>query len=144
MEQDSRTVLPDGCMLLQGISVADERGVLTFVEGGTLPFAIARIFWITSVPGGKSRGGHAHASCSEAVFAVRGSFTMHLSDGRVQSATRISSPGGGILVPAGIWCDLRDFTPDCVCVVAASHPYDAEGYINGYGDYLAWRNGSSL
>ncbi len=139
MECKSNSNLPAGCALLRGVTIGDARGVLTFVEGGELPFDIKRMFWITSVPEGKTRGGHAHATCSEAVFAVQGAFCMHLSDGQVQTTTRISAPNEGILVPAGIWCDLKDFTPDCVCVVAASQPYDADGYINTYEDYLGYR-----
>lgn len=139
MKYENTVKLPEGCALLKGVTVGDSRGNLTFVEGNTLPFPIRRMFWIAGVPQGKTRGGHAHATCSEAVFAVQGSFTMHLSDGLVQAAVRISAPDGGVLVPAGIWCDLKDFSSDCVCVVAASHPYDAKGYINTYDEYLSYR-----
>lgn len=136
MKHENKQTLPTGCTLLRGITVGDDRGNLTFVEGSTLPFPIKRMFWITSVPSGKNRGGHAHASCSEAVFAVQGAFTMHLSDGNIRGAVRLSAPGEGVVVPAGVWCELTDFTLDCVCVVAASQPYNAEGYVNSYSKYL--------
>ncbi|MBQ9386201.1 MAG: GNAT family N-acetyltransferase [Bacteroidaceae bacterium] len=48
----------------------------------------------------------------------------------------MDSPRKGILIPPGVWCDLRDFAPGTVCVVFASHPYNASGYINNYSDYL--------
>ncbi len=130
--------MPAGCALLKGVSVVDERGVLTFVEGQALPFAIKRMFWITSVPEGKTRGGHAHRTCSEVVFAVRGSFCIHLSDGEKQVDFRIMSPEEGIVVPAGVWCDLSEFSADCVCVVVASQAYDPKGYINSYEEYLKY------
>lgn len=131
--------MPEGCVLLQGTSVPDSRGVLTFVEGGSLPFEIKRMFWITNVPEGKTRGGHAHVSCSEAVFAVQGAFSIYLSNGGTQITKRISSPGEGVVVPSGVWCNLKDFTADCVCVVAASQPYEANGYINTYEEYLKYK-----
>ena len=139
MMSEKENIMPQGCVLLKGKTIADERGMLTFVEGCTLPFEIKRMFWITSVPEGKTRGGHAHAVCSEAVFAVSGSFCIHLSDGENNVALKISSPNEGVLVPAGIWCDLKEFSEDCVCVVAASHPYDSNGYINTYESYLEYR-----
>lgn len=136
MKHENNRTLPSGCTLLKGITVGDDRGNLTFVEGSTLPFSIKRMFWITSVPLGKNRGGHAHVSCSEAVFAVQGAFTMHLSNGNIRGAVRLSAPGEGVVVPAGVWCELTDFTLDCVCVVAASQPYNAEGYVNSYSKYI--------
>lgn len=131
--------LPKGSALVEGVTVTDNRGSLTFVEGVTLPFSIKRMFWITSVPKGAVRGGHAHASCSEAVFAVSGSFRMHLSNGKDECSVMLHGPGQGILVPAGMWCDLTDFSDDCVCVVAASEPYDGKGYINTYENYLKYQ-----
>lgn len=131
--------MPEGCTLLKGTSFVDERGVLTFVEGRVLPFAVKRIFWISSVPKGKKRGGHAHRTCSEVVFAATGSFCIHLSDGIKHTTIRISSPGDGVVVPAGVWCDLDEFSADCVCVVAASQAYDPQGYINSYEAYLEYR-----
>lgn len=136
--------MPEGCALLKGVSVVDERGVLTFVEGRALPFAVKRMFWITSVPEGRTRGGHAHKTCSEVVFAVSGSFCIHLSDGENQADFKISSPGEGIVVPAGVWCDLSEFSAGCVCVAVASEAYDPKGHINSYEAYLRYRKGSVL
>lgn len=39
----------------------DRRGNLSFIEQGQhIPFDIARTYWVYDVPGGESRGGHAH------------------------------------------------------------------------------------
>ena len=47
--------------LLELKKIFDPRGNLTVVEELTdLPFKIARAFWTYDVPGGESRGGHAH------------------------------------------------------------------------------------
>lgn len=136
MKFEQKKDLPHGCRLLYGVTKRDDRGALTFVECNTLPFAIKRIFWITGVPEGKHRGGHAHSSCSEAVFVVSGAFTMHLSDGESEADVRLTAPESGVLVPRGVWCELRDFTADCICVVAASEPYNQQGYFNTYEEYL--------
>ena len=51
----------------------DPRGNLTVADGqGGIPFPIARTYWITDVPGGESRGAHAHRQCREILVAVSG------------------------------------------------------------------------
>ena len=51
--------------------IFDPRGNLTVAEGETnIPFAIARAYWTYDVPGGESRGGHAHKECQEFIIAA--------------------------------------------------------------------------
>ena len=115
----------------------DERGVLVFLEGGHhIPFSVARVFWIYGVPGHESRGGHAHWSCHEAVFAVHGSFELELKDGKDSQRFLLNDPSQGVLIPAGVWCELRHFSADAVCVVMASEPYSPQGYVHDYEDYV--------
>lgn len=135
-----RPQLPQGCRLLCLPHVADERGALAFAQGGEhVPFAIARTFWIFDVPPGQTRGGHAHCECVEAVFAVSGAFTMVVDDGKRRSELRLAGPAEGILIPAGLWCELRDFEPGTVVAVLASHAYNPDGYIHDYGAYLTYK-----
>ena len=129
-------VLPKGSQLIQAPFVCDERGTLTFVTGGEeIPFSISRVFWIYDVPEGQRRGGHAHRECAEVVFAVSGGFTMCIDDGNVRAEVPIHKPMEGILIPAGMWCELKDFLPGTVLAVMASHPYDETGYINSYEEF---------
>lgn len=131
---------PEGCRLLPLPSVSDERGTLAFLEGGThIPFGVERVFWIYGVPEGKTRGGHAHRTCAEAVFPVTGSFTIEVDDGQCRRKIRMERPDTGILIPPGVWCNLTDFSTDTVCVVVASQPYNAEGYIDKYEDFIKFR-----
>lgn len=60
---------------------------------------------------------------------------MCVDDGMSRSEVCLSEPTEGILIPAGVWCELKDFEPGTVLVVLASHSYDAEGYINDYEEY---------
>jgi dTDP-4-dehydrorhamnose 3,5-epimerase-like enzyme len=139
MHFDSKK-LPAGVCFLPLKRVQDDRGSLTFLEGGKeVPFEVKRVFWIYDIPEGKSRGAHAHRICHEALFPVSGSFTLMVDDGEVRTSFRMDSPHCGVLIPAGVWCELTDFAPGTVCVVMASHPYMAEGYVNEYNDYKEWR-----
>ena len=62
--------------------IADPRGNLTVVEGlDVVPFDICRAYWVYDVPGGGSRGGHAHKKLRQFVVAVSGSFHVTLDNG---------------------------------------------------------------
>lgn len=137
MSDNSKMIMPRGCRIIEFPESADDRGFLSFAEGAhEIPFQIERVFWIYGVPQGKTRGGHSHSESAEVVIPVSGAFNMMVDDGTHRTTVRMDSPRKGILVPPGVWCDLRDFEPGTVCVVFASHPYNASGYINDYSEYL--------
>ena len=132
---------PEGCRLISIPSAGDQRGWLAFAEArSVVPFAIERVFWIYDVPAEARRGGHAHRTCAELVVPVSGAFTMVVDDGRCHRSVRMDNPCEGILVPAGVWCELIDFEPATVLVVMASQPYSAAGYVHDYQQYLQQRN----
>lgn len=122
--------------------VVDERGCLCFTENKHLPFEIKRVFWIYGVAEGKTRGGHAHKTCAEIVFPVKGSFEMFVDDGHESNIYLMDSPCKGIYIAPNVWCHLRNFSHDAVCVVLASQEYDAEGYINDYDTFKTLVNGT--
>ena len=44
----------------------DPRGALVPIElAQTIPFTVARFFWIFDVPAGEARGSHAHKLCHQ-------------------------------------------------------------------------------
>jgi|SRR5574344_718163 uncharacterized RmlC-like cupin family protein len=125
------------CNIIRLKPFTDKRGSLCFAEGEKdIPFDIKRVFWIYGVPAGAERGGHAHWKCSEAIFPVSGSFEIYIDDGTHHHVFTLTSPDMGIIVKAGVWCVLRNFSKDTVCVVAASMEYDETGYVNDYQTYL--------
>ncbi len=134
--EDENTQMPRGCRLIEFPESADSRGSLSFAEGMRhIPFQIERVFWIYGVPEGKTRGEHSHNESSEVVVPVAGEFDMYVSDGVRQVVVHLDSPRQGILIPPGIWCGLRNFAAGTVCVVFASHPYNAAGYTNDFTQY---------
>ncbi len=141
-DKADRVDFPGGCRLIRLPEIKDERGSLTFLQGSeAIPFPVERVFWIWGVPTGQSRGAHAHRTCAEVVFPLKGSFTMHVDDGRAQADILMDTPTCGILIPPGVWCHLTEFQEGTVCLAVASQPYMAEGYINKHEDYLKEVNG---
>lgn len=127
-----------GVGFIQVTQFVDERGKLQVLEAGKVfPFEIRRVFWISDIPEGRTRGGHAHWTCHEAVFAISGSFEIEIDDGKACHTYTIDSPTRGIMIPAGVWCELRHFTPGTVCLVMASQEYDASGYSLNRQEWLA-------
>lgn len=119
---------------------SDRKGNLSVVQNGdTIPFDVKRVYYLYDVPGGESRGAHAHKELSQLIVAASGSFTVTLDDGKVKRSFLLNRPYQGLLVVPGIWRDLNDFSSGSVCMVLASHPYDKEDYIRDYEEFLEYK-----
>lgn len=117
----------------------DPRGNLTVAEQfKNVPFGIKRVYWVYDVPGGESRGGHAHKECKEFIIAVSGSFHVTLDDGTDKKSYLLNHPYQGLLVDTGIWRTLDDFSSGAVCLVLASELYDEGDYIRDYDEFLEY------
>ena len=120
---------------------SDRKGNLSVVENGsTLPFNVKRVYYLYDVPGGESRGAHAHKDLSQLIIAASGSFRVTLDDGKVKRSFFLNRPYQGLYVKPGIWRDLDDFSSGAVCMVLASDVYLKEDYIRCYDDSLTFRN----
>lgn len=116
---------------------SDRKGNLTVIENNvTLPFEIKRTYYLYDVPGGESRGGHAHKNLYQLIIAASGSFKVTLDDGAVKRSFFLNRPYQGLLVYPGIWRTLDEFSSGAVCMVLASLEYSEEDYIRNYEDYL--------
>lgn|SRR5574344_680822 len=117
--------------------VTDPRGNLTVAEGNeSIPFSIARAYWIYDVPGGESRGGHAHKKCQVLIIAVSGSFSVTLDDGKEKKTYLLNHPYQGLLVDKMTWRTLEDYSSGAVCLVLASEPFSEEDYIREYDEFI--------
>lgn len=120
---------------------SDRKGNLTVVENGkTLPFDVKRVYYLYDIPGGESRGAHAHKDLEQLIIAASGSFTVTLDDGKCKRSFFLNRPYQGLYVKPGIWRDLDDFSAGAVCMVLASDVYKAEDYIRSYDDFVAFRH----
>ncbi len=125
------------CRIVALPRIVDPRGNLTVAEAHKqLPFAIKRAYWVYDVPGGESRGGHAHKQCREFIVALSGSFTVTIDDGKNKSTFLLNHPWEGLLVETNMWRTLDDFSSGAVCLVLASDEYDEDDYIREYPDFI--------
>lgn len=119
--------------------IYDPRGNLTVVEQlKEVPFDIKRVYWTYDVPGGESRGGHAHKKCLSFIIAVSGSFTVRLDDGHKHETYHLNHPYQGLLINTGVWRTLEDFSSGAVCLALASELFDENDYIREYDDFIRY------
>lgn len=120
---------------------SDRKGNISVVENEiSVPFDVKRTFYLYDVPGGESRGGHAHKGLHQLIVAVSGSFSVTLDDGSIKRTYILNRPYQGLLVVPGIWCTLDDFSSGAVCMVLASEGYSEDDYIRSYEDFISFKN----
>ena len=125
------------CKILKLPNVEDMRGNLAFIEGGKhIQFPIRRVYYLFGVPEGATRGGHAHKELDQLMIATSGSFDVILDDGYQRERIRLSDPAEGLLICPMIWRELENFSPNSVCLVLASRPYEESDYFRRYEDFL--------
>jgi hypothetical protein len=115
-------------------------GRITAINGDyEVPFEINRVYYLYDVPSNENRGGHAHIELQQLIVAAGGSFDLVLKDGVNESIVHLNRPSVGVLMPAGIWRELRNFSSSSICLVLASHNYDENDYIRNYSEFLKYK-----
>ena len=116
--------------------ITDARGNLTAIEANQIPFAMKRVYYVYDIPGGESRGGHAHRQQQEFIIAASGSFDVILDDGTLKQRFHLNRSYYGIYVPEMTWRELDNFSTGSVCLVLASELYDEADYLRDYNDFI--------
>lgn len=125
------------CSFIELAKKSFPEGNLTYVYNNVhLPFEVKRVFYTYDIPGGESRGAHAHKKCHQFLVAASGAFEVLLDDGINKRTVLLNRPFYGLHVPPGIWASEQGFSSGSICLVLASHGYEKEDYIRDYDDYL--------
>ena len=109
------------------------------IKESSVPFDIKRIYYLYDVPGGESRGGHAHKKLYQLIIAASGSFSVTLDDGKIKRTFFLNHPYQGLYIVPGIWRTLDDFSSGAVCLVLASGKYDETDYIRDYDNFIQYK-----
>ncbi len=133
----------DECQLIDLGKKHEIKGKIPVVENGVdVPFDTKRVYYLYDVPGGESRGGHAHKKLYQLLVAASGSFSVTLDDGTEKRTIVLNRPYQGLLIVPGIWRTLDDFSSGSVCLVLASEKYDEADYIRQYDIFLRIKQAS--
>jgi oxalate decarboxylase/phosphoglucose isomerase-like protein (cupin superfamily) len=130
------------CNVLELPKIHNRSGNITALNNTEeIPFSVKRVYYLYDVPGGESRGGHAHKKLHQLIIAASGSFDVTLDDGKNKKTITLNRPNYGLYVCPKIWRDLSNFSSGAVLLVLASLKYDEKDYLREYHDFLEFING---
>ena len=133
------------CSVVELPKITMRQGNITPIEGlKNLPFDVKRVFYTYDIPGGESRGAHAHKECHQFIVAASGAFEVLLDDGVNKRTVLLNRPFYGIHIPPGIWASEQGFSSGAICLVLASDLYQKEDYIRDYEEFLFYVNSESV
>lgn len=136
MNGDEKTTPLQRVKLLELPKISDPRGNLTFIENQRhVPFETKRVYYLYDVPGGESRGGHAHKQLEQLIVAVSGSFDVVLDDGFDKRKFSLNRSYYGLYVPKMVWRELENFSSGSVCLVLASEVFQESDYYRDYSEF---------
>ena len=115
----------------------DERGRLVIVEGGMdIPFEIKRVFYIFASDPDVIRGRHANRRSEFVLINVAGTSKVRVIDrSGNEMIIHLNRPHTGVYIPAMVWKDMYDFSPDSVLLVLSSEHYDPDEYIRDFEEF---------
>ena len=130
----------DDCRIIELGKHYGATGNITVVENGkVIDFDIKRVFYIYDIPGGVTRGAHAHKTLRELIVAATGSFEVRVFDGEREKVFLLNHPSKALYLPCGVWEELRNFSSGSVALVLASTPHMPEDYFRDIDKFLKYR-----
>ena len=113
-------------------------GNLNAIEGNSdVPFEIRRVYYITDVPKGVTRGFHSHRHLEQVLICLHGSVRIRLKNPlEGETVVTLSDPADGLYIGHMIWREMFDFSPGTVLMVLASEHYTEADYIRDEQQYL--------
>ncbi|MEP6552253.1 MAG: FdtA/QdtA family cupin domain-containing protein [Ferruginibacter sp.] len=128
------------CSIIHLPRINNRVGNITSVENLiNIPFEVKRIYYLYDIPGGESRGGHAHKELESLLVAVSGSFDVTVDDGINKKTIQLNRPYLGLNIKPGMWRDISNFSSGAVLLVLASQSYIENDYIREYSHYLDFK-----
>lgn len=131
------------CSIVELPKIQSDKGNMTPIYGGeTLPFDIKRVYYLYDIPGGETRGGHAHRELRQLIVAASGSFDVLLDDGVNRRVVHLNRPYYGLYLTNMIWRELLNFSSGGICLVLASDIYREDDYYRDYNQFVSDVRGS--
>jgi WxcM-like, C-terminal len=129
------------CSIIHLPKIYNRAGSITPIQNNIeIPFAVKRIFYLYDIPGGETRGAHAHKTLEQFIVAASGSFDITIDDGHSKKTIQLNRPYMGLHIKPLIWDYTSNFSSGAIALVLASDFYNANDYIRDYEEFLKWRN----
>lgn len=134
-----RTTIDD-CRIIELGKHHGATGNITVVENGkAIDFDTKRVFFIYDIPGGATRGMHAHKTLRELIVAATGSFEVRVFDGEREKTFMLNHPSQALYLPCGVWEELKNFSSGSIALVIASAPHNPDDYFRDLDEFLKYK-----
>lgn len=111
----------------------DERGNLSFLQyPNQIPFEIKRVYYISDVPGGEQRGGHAFKEQQEFIISLSGAFDVVLNDGSTEHRYHLCRSFYGLYVPKMLWRSIENFSTNSLALIVSDTSFTESDYIRDF------------
>jgi len=138
MELNKFTVFD--CSIIHFPKIQNRAGNITPIQNNIeSPFSIKRVYYLYDVPGGESRGAHAHKELEQLIIAASGSFDVTIDDGKNKKTISLNRPNYGLHLKPGMWRELSNFSSGSICLVLASLLYAESDYIRDYEEFKLFK-----
>lgn len=122
---------------LDSFGRAEDRGLLRVLEWTEMfPFDFRRIFLVSSVPEGVTRGDHAHHELMEILICVSGSVEVTTDNGIYREKFCLNRPDQGLVIPPLVWTAQSKFSRHARLLVLCDQNYKESDYITDYQEFL--------
>lgn len=117
----------------------DESGSLSFFESGfDVPFEFRRIYYISGVKKGITRGFHAHKHLKQFLFCPYGKIELTLEDENGKELVVLDKPNIGVLIDHPVWREMKWLVDNSVLCVVASDYYSEDDYIRDHDSFISF------
>lgn len=112
-------------------------GNITIAENtNKLPFIVNRVYWLTGISKGQTRGNNATIKGKRILAVLQGSVEISLESLTGRSYNYIlKSPQQGLYIPNGYWSKIS-FPDTAILVCLVSNLFDETDYIRDYQKFL--------
>lgn len=124
-------------ILNQEVYARNDGKLFAVERGDSRLFEFERIFFIKSETG-DVRGKHAHKACSQWISVLSGEVQITLKNGDSTDHVNLKTFGELVLVPPGIWVEIK-FVESSVVVVGADLRFQESDYLRVWDEYLEFR-----
>jgi dTDP-4-dehydrorhamnose 3,5-epimerase-like enzyme len=116
--------------LIDYSSFDDSRGSLRVLDNlFEIAFIPQRIFMVSGIPDGVSRGAHAHKEAWQLLIAINGIVDVEVENSHYRFTYQLSPSDKALCVPPNNWLEFRTQNSNTSLVVLASTTFDENDYF---------------
>lgn len=113
---------------------SNEKGKLAAINKD-LDIDVNRIFYVTQVPKGETRGHHAHRNNIQMLICIHGEILVTLDDSKEKQEVLLKQDQS-VIVDKMVWATEKYITGNDTLLVLCSDEYDEKDYIRNYEQFI--------